>query len=72
MRASTTGKQQRGCEHYWDRTGADIHYWQAAESAIVGRKLLGEKDSEEFFLDCWWALFGNRAAEMNNEGDSVY
>ena len=26
-RVSTTGKQQRGCEHYWDRTGADIHYW---------------------------------------------
>jgi len=23
-------------------------------------------------LDCWWALFGNRAAEINNEGDSVY
>jgi hypothetical protein len=46
-RVSTTGKQQRGCEHYWDRTGADIHYWQAAELAIVGRKLLGEKDSEE-------------------------
>ena len=24
------------------------------------------------FFDCWWALFGNRAAENNNEGDSVY
>ena len=24
------------------------------------------------FFDCWWALFGNRAAEINNEGDSVY
>ena len=22
--------------------------------------------------DCWWALFGNRAAENNNEGHSVY
>ena len=24
------------------------------------------------FFDCWWALFGNRAAENNNEGHSVY
>jgi len=24
------------------------------------------------FFDCWWALFGNRAAENNDEGDSVY
>ena len=24
------------------------------------------------FFDCWWALFGNRAAEINNEGASVY
>jgi hypothetical protein len=26
----------------------------------------------EGFFDWWWALFGNRAAENNNEGDSVY
>ena len=36
-----------GCEHDWHSNGAGIHYWQAAELAIVGRKLLGEKDSEE-------------------------
>jgi hypothetical protein len=23
------------------------------------------------FFDCWWALFGNRAAENNDEGHSV-
>ena len=23
------------------------------------------------FFHCWWALFGNRAAENNDEGDSV-
>jgi hypothetical protein len=34
-------------------------------SALVGYRTL-------IFFDCWWALFGNRAAEMNNEGDSVY
>ena len=22
---------------------------------------------ERCFFDCWWALFGNRAAEINNE-----
>ena len=26
----------------------------------------------EGFFDCWWALFGNRAAENNDEGHSVY
>ena len=30
-----------------------------------------ERDLIRIF-DCWWALFGNRAAENNNEGDSVY
>jgi len=30
--------------------------------------LCGRKD----FFDCWWALFGNRAAENNDEGHSVY
>jgi len=24
------------------------------------------------FFDCWWTLIGNRAAENNNEGHSVY
>ena len=23
-------------------------------------------------FDCWWALFGNRAAENGGRGDSVY
>jgi len=24
------------------------------------------------FFDCWWAVFGNCAAENDNEGHSVY
>ena len=37
--ASTTSKQQKGCEHYWHGKGAGIHFWQAAELDIVGRRL---------------------------------
>ena len=34
----------------------------------------GGEDTNEIlfrFFDCWWALFGNRAAENNDEGHSV-
>jgi len=36
-----------------------------------GRAAGGRAGKSEFF-DCWWALFGNRAAENNGEGHSVY
>jgi len=45
---STTGKQQRGYEHYWHRKGAGIHYWQAAELVIVGRR--PKKIVKKFFI----------------------
>jgi len=45
VRASTTGKQQGGCEHYWHRKGAGIHYWQAGVSHSWAK---AEKD----FFDC--------------------
>jgi hypothetical protein len=46
----------------------------------VGTKFMLTRSAEAFarmcptllFFDCWWALFGNRAAENNNEGHSVY
>ena len=45
---------------------------EEAQELAVKAPAGGDDARQEGVFDCWWTLFGNRAAEINNEGDSVY